>query len=68
MKIDSKNRKGFFAIRHIYKFGGEREKEILRNKISMSLLEENIVKVESEIGTCLVCIPEYKESACFICG
>ena len=68
MKIDSKHRKGFFAIRHIYKYGGEREKEILKNRTSMTLLEEDIVQVESEVGTCLVCIPEYKESACFICG
>lgn len=69
MEIKKNHRLWFWATKIIHKFRGKREMSILHGKnVSMNLLENDIVEVKSEQGTCLVCIPEYKESSCFICG
>lgn len=69
MEIKSNHRKWFWAKKIIHKFRGEREMSILHGEnLKMFLLENDIVEVKSNKGSCMVYIPEYKESACFICG
>ena len=68
MEIKKNHRKWLWVRKIIYKFGGERERNILKNCLKMNLLENDIVEVKSEQGTCLVYIPEYNELSCFICG
>lgn len=69
MRINSSHRKWFWAKKIIHKFRAEREMSILYgNNLIMNLLENDIVEVKSDKGTCMVYIPEYKESSCFICG
>lgn len=69
MKINSKHRKWFWTKKVIHKFGAAREMSILQGEdLTMNLLGDDIVAVKSNRGTCTVYIPEYNESACFICG
>ena len=69
MKINNKHRKWIWAKKIIRKFGAAREMSILQGgDLTMNLLGDDIVVVESDIGTCMVYILEYNESACFICG
>lgn len=69
MEIKSNSRKWFWAKKIIHKFGGEREKSICGGEnLRMFLLWDKIVKVKSDSGRCMVYIPKYNESACFICG
>lgn len=68
MEIKNNHRKWFWVKKIIYKFGGYKEKEILKNCKTMNLMEDDIIEVKSEVGTCFVYIPEYKEASCSICG
>lgn len=69
MEIKKNSRKWFWVKKIIHKFRSEREMSILHGEnLIINLIEDDIVEVESDRGICLVYIPEYKESACFICG
>lgn len=69
MKINSKHRKWIWAKKIIHKFRAEREMSILYGEnLTMNLLDDDIVEVKSDRGTCMVYLPEYNESSCFICG
>lgn len=69
MEIKNNHRKWFWAKKIIYKFRSEREMSIFHGEnLKMNLIEDDIVKVKSDKGSCMVYIPEYNESACFICG
>ncbi len=69
MEIKSNHRKWFWAKKIIHKFRAEREMSILYGKnLKMNLIEEDVVEVKSDRGSCMVYIPEYNKSACFICG
>lgn len=69
MEIKSYHRKWFWAKKIIHKFRADREMSILHGEnLKMKLIEDDIVEVKSDNGSCFVCIPEYEESDCFICG
>jgi len=69
MEIESSHRKWVWAKKIIHKFRAEREMSILYGEnLKMNLIEENIVEVKSDKWSCMVYIPKYDESACFICG
>lgn len=69
MEIKSNHRKYFWTKKIICKFRAEREMSILYGKnMKMNLIEDDIVEIKSDSGSCFVYIPEYKESSCFICG
>lgn len=67
MPITDKHRKGYWAKRIIYRFGGIREKAILHNA-TMILLEDDVVEVRNDKESCFVHIPEYNDASCRICG
>lgn len=69
MEINMRHRKCFWAKKIIHKFRAAREMSILYgDNLTMNLIEDDIVEVKSDKGICMVCIPEYNEAACFICG
>lgn len=69
MKIKKNSRKWCWAKKIIHKFRAEREMSILYGEnLKMNLIEDYIVEVKSDKGSCMVYIPEYNEEACFICG
>lgn len=70
MEIKSNHRKWFWAKKIIYKIRAEREMSILHGEnLKMNLIEDDdIVEVKSDNGSCMIYIPKYEESACFICG
>lgn len=69
MEIKKNNRKWFWAKKIIHKFRAEREMSILHGEnLKMNLIEDDIVEVKSDNGSCFVYMPEYNETACFICG
>lgn len=69
MEINSRHKKWNWALIIIRKYGGYREKAILHGgNVTMRLLEDDVVEVLGNEGSCLVHIPEYNEQACCICG
>lgn len=69
MEIKKNSRKWFWAKKIIHKLRAEREMSILHGEnLKMNLIEDDIVEVKSDNGSCMVYIPEYNEAACFICG
>lgn len=69
MKIKKNSRKWFWAKKIILKFRAEWEMSVLYGEnLRMNLIEDDIVEVKSDNGSCKVYIPEYNEADCFICG
>lgn len=69
MEIKKNSRKWIWAKKIIHKFRAEREMSILHGKnLKMNLIEDDIVEVKSDNESCMVYIPKYNESSCFICG
>lgn len=69
MEIKKNSRKWFWVKKIIQKIRAEREMLILHGEnLKMNLIEDDIVEVKSENGSCMIYIPEYNEVACFICG
>lgn len=69
MEIKYNHRKWVWAKKIIHKFRAEREMLVLYGEnLKMYLIDNDIVKVKSDNGCCMVYIPKYDETLCFICG
>lgn len=65
MKLNSKNRNWFWAVKIIHRLGGDRERLIIADKNKkMWLSDDKIVTVFGSGDVCRVYIPEFTVDSC----